>query len=860
MKRILGVTSALATFATLAAPAYGQGQVNGAGATLFVDFFRSASATTDFIDVDGDGLSGPLDPNVPPFVLADQLVNSNEALYTLPTLGTDQLTSTWWVLQYRSVGSVEGYQEWVNYQLCGDLPEVITSERGIINRDDFAVTGVVTWVGPPSSCIDDTDGDGIPNASGTPVCPQSIDFGNTDVESSWTVVGPGAGANAVWDNSPTATGYGRNPMLSRGTVPQSGENNLLAQVELDCDGNGSIDAALNFNRTTPDTNTIYDNVIAFSPVAPIVNRGTGVTTLRYTDLQHLYVTGRSASGENLAVAVRDVGSGTRNAWANPLGIDPSFCVGDHVGKRINSSTPTNLGPGHQVSNCGGSSIIENAVEMRRTAIGFTGLFGASRAQQDAAGGRYEIANVIKDIDTDGDLLPDGTLPVRPDRPTVIMNDDPDTGYQIGGLQTFATVGNPNANRDPLDPLYNASDPPMDASAQDTADFINNITSSIDAFVDPNSTPVDGLMPAQFLARDFALVAAVEALPTPTNPKLFVSNSVNANLQTYILGFGSATPVYGAVNAAGRTPRRNANPDFNGNAMVDPNDVYSDGSANGNYRYNDGGTIRSIAAGAALSSRNRLTADFNEDGSRDFLDAEQFVLALIDPVNFSSTDLNGSTAFERGGMTIDVIIPEVIGDLNGDGNFDDVDAREWADGFAIDPNTGDLERVCGFFEFDFWWFFYTGTYCWPTILVTGEPYEAGDAMADIAGSALGPIPGWSPSGYDGVVDDQDIDYICANFGDWSILDEAINMDLSADMNADLVVNQADVIVVVEDVLDTRQGDLELDGDVDITDLSIQLSNFGTPSGAGWADGDMDCDGDVDIVDLALTLSSFGYVRT
>ena len=53
-----------------------------------------------------------------------------------------------------------------------------------------------------------------------------------------------------------------------------------------------------------------------------------------------------------------------------------------------------------------------------------------------------------------------------------------------------------------------------------------------------------------------------------------------------------------------------------------------------------------------------------------------------------------------------------------------------------------------------------------------------------------------------------------------------------------------------------GDLDGDGAVTLTDLSIQLSHFGQASGALPADGDVDGDGDVDLTDLSLLLSSFG----
>ena len=53
-----------------------------------------------------------------------------------------------------------------------------------------------------------------------------------------------------------------------------------------------------------------------------------------------------------------------------------------------------------------------------------------------------------------------------------------------------------------------------------------------------------------------------------------------------------------------------------------------------------------------------------------------------------------------------------------------------------------------------------------------------------------------------------------------------------------------------------GDLDGDRDVDLSDLAVLLSNFGTPSGATPNDGDIDGDGDVDLTDLAVMLSAFG----
>jgi hypothetical protein len=60
----------------------------------------------------------------------------------------------------------------------------------------------------------------------------------------------------------------------------------------------------------------------------------------------------------------------------------------------------------------------------------------------------------------------------------------------------------------------------------------------------------------------------------------------------------------------------------------------------------------------------------------------------------------------------------------------------------------------------------------------------------------------------------------------------------------------------DVFALLPGDLDGDGDVDLSDLAILLSNYGQTSGANYEDGDLDFDGDVDLTDLAGLLARYG----
>jgi len=65
-----------------------------------------------------------------------------------------------------------------------------------------------------------------------------------------------------------------------------------------------------------------------------------------------------------------------------------------------------------------------------------------------------------------------------------------------------------------------------------------------------------------------------------------------------------------------------------------------------------------------------------------------------------------------------------------------------------------------------------------------------------------------------------------------------------------------IVKEIDVFGYYPGDLDGDGDVDLSDLAQLLGNYGTTSGATYADGDLDGDGDVDLSDLAALLGHYG----
>lgn len=772
------------------------GQINISGATLFRNFFNSLAATNDFIDVDGDGFAG-FDPMTPPFV--DQLAGD----FANPL-------STCWLVNVRSVGSTNGVRELIDSQLCGCVEIDPPSEQGIANRLVYADGGIVQ---PDGFCD--------VNPSGTPVCIEEVQASIADIPLIWSTRQDDTSGN-VWDRTPGLTGYGFNPIPS-----STGFILPLSPLSRNCDGATNGTVTLNTDTGNPDANTVYDTSVAWGPIGYIANRRTGVEDFRISEAQHLFVAGRMPNGENLIGTTRSNGSGTRNAQMNTSGIDPAWGRGDNIGDELNDRTFANVGPGTQATNCGGSSIMETAVQSRGLSIGYTGLSGGSRSVADSRAGRYELLNVI--FDDRG-----GNMPVRPSVDAVLDNGDPNSGWQLGGAVTFSTRGNPE-QLDTMAPDY------MGGTRQPTAAFLRNISASVAAFAGDPGTIEDLNMPGEFLATTFFLLGGIDAQPNLADPAQFVASNPNQTLQDFIrannnFGAGGDPFPYGSVNPAGLVPTRLAFP-----ALENGPTAYSDGSTDGSYADFNGNFT--VSAGLDLNERNQLQGDFDNDGDRDIDDLDEMVAAVNDPRGFVIAE--GMSGGNAGDLAGDYVIPEIIGDHNGDGDLDAEDVRYAADGLALVADS--LDRRVGFIAVDNAAVALRGGSAnyFGTVLVTGT-YDAGDSRADVAGSVDGPTAGAQPLGADGMVDCDDIAHVQENFGDWSDLNQAVFMDLSCDMNGDLLVNADDVLEIVVNILDSACGDVNLDGVVDATDSGIIMSNMG--QAGNWCDGDINSDGVVDQADM------------
>ncbi len=834
--------------------------ITGSGATLYSAFFESPASTNDFLGTwDGDGDAGVFSSLFP-----DQLAPAGDI--TAPfSAGTE------WQLHYRINGSGNGIKELDTFASIfdkfadqtdddsdtdpgNDVGNSSFTDDAVYNRNDLVIAGVLQGIGDSNnrsgtiSVPDSTAGYAAIAQTAAVTNGFTVDFNTSDVPVSWFAIQGGAPRP---DATPGSSGYGANPLTATdkdgNALPQS---NLLRPLSV-----------LNTNTAAPDALTVYSTAVSLAPVAPLVNYGVGESEIYMSDLRHLNATGRRLVGENLVCVTRDSGSGTRNAFMNGIGLDPSWGRGENVGNRTTSSVNDLVGPNYQASNKGGSSRMDATIQNTRLGTGHTGAERLSNrgyiADED-----FNCYGVIADIKG-------GTVAARPTAANAI--DGSADGFNIIAAAAFSHRGDPrNApaadggwgwrNLPAVVGALGAPSPAADESGPNPFAgnpvnpnpglnrYINNIRRSVSEFITVPGGATSDFMPGEFLAANFFLTAAPDNIPevapsSATQPIPIVVNAdQNAGVRAETLVSSTLLdPVYAAFDntTAGRVPFRTSG--F----------VYSDGVAGGSSYVDQSGAV--VSYGSLLSMRNKVSGDFNNDGVRSVADAPDLVAAFI--------DRSGGAAWAPG---TDAIV-EVLGDFNNDGNFDETDVRYWADGLVlvdngldvvpVTPNGGGgftigdgstdatLDRAAGFTAVDT----AAGINFFGTTLATGASYSAGDSRADVAGSG-GTTPGSTPVGADGTIDDQDIDYVCANFGDWQDLAAAAGMDLSADMNGDLVVDGEDVRVIVEDILGTAFGDVDLDGDVDTDDESIVIANQGTSG--GWADGDTDCDGDIDADDLAV----------
>ncbi len=796
--------------------------INVSGATLLENFLRAPGSTNDYIDVDVDNVAGALGTvDSFGFPIIDQLA---------PASITSGPTGRWGVT-YRNVGSGNGFVEMLRYGrrfVRNDGSAAITATTGLrvtgvagswyntiryVNNSASTGPGLVANPGAMPARANTTTlalaRPGDPTNDGI-----RIDISILDVPTLWFVRNDtGTASPTLLPNTP---GYGANLRLSVNrqgqavnppnvTTQGGNQSNRLAQLNDTVNPylvEGEPNTAYNFFAPGSPTNsgTIFDTPFAFAPIAFMTSFGTGKTQIRVTEARFLYGAGRLPSGENLMAVTRDSGSGTRNAFNNALGQDPSWGVGDNVGQgNANAAVFDVYGVNFLPSNKTSNLNVESTVLNNRLAIGYA---GAERGIQ----GGWLAPNRAEVLAVQNDHI-GGINFRRPAVSNVVISGA--EGYIIGGPAAIATIGDPRAasealggsgtpggtgwprynwNRDtrpvrpgtitdPLDPnytLYKDATPPANEPVNtntgmrngQAAAWVNNITRSVSDFIRVPNTLDDLFMPGELAARTFILFPALSFLQDLSNPTNFIANSVNTQLRNYTLANNViANPAYNSFNLSGtgRVPAR---------AVLTAPAVYADGQDGNNWINQSGGLLN---ASLDMPLRNKIAGDFDGNGLRNINDTADMLRAWIQrnagpawsaPSGTGAAQAAGGIA---GAPGTDASI-ELLGDFDGDGNFgrrwtspttpsatlvaDFSDVRYFADGLALPVGGGNLNRVTSFTAVDTQWqalsndvayaSFFTGgsnpvndNNFFNTALATPKAYAAGDSRGDVAAPGLTP---------------------------------------------------------------------------------------------------------------------------
>jgi hypothetical protein len=810
--------------------------VNISGATLLRNLFTTPASTNDFIEVNGDAFNTRVLPR--PTATQLQLAPSPA---NAPWVD-NYVVPGWWNVQYRSVGSVNGLQELVDWGgqrqetayitapqagtnltignfAIGDLNQLgmlwTAANPAIVNRRQFInssgqVAGIFNSFNPGGTPIKHTS-DGLFLATPHRVGVASsgvmqIHIAPIDVPAFWGATNPTVPVGqpdpaSLWSRKPGVAGYGTNTNNSRNVQGGTSGANLSNRMV-------DVPSYMSFYDGVPanaDENTIFDTRFTYAPIAPVGNFGIGRSQITYTEMQHVFVTGRLPSGENLVAVTRDAGSGTHNGFMNSVGIDPSWGSGENIGpvnQFLGSSRP---GPSFVPGNKGSNLAVSNSVRNVRLGIGYLGgdIWAGDQGWRFA-----DILTVVNDL---GGRTGDPTRPTidrildnglrgeantgGPDDNVLTLPDGTNAvdGYRIGGLAVLSTFGDPlkisAANGGYGWPqsvglptiLPGDVTPPATPAMQNphAAEYVNNIKRSVDYF---NAVPSDVSnvgSPGEFCAANFIPIPSVDYVPADSDGTLYIANVTRTDglqsfertnpLSVYITQ-ATRFATWGSFTTVGIVPER-----YRPDATFPATTVYSDGVAAGSDPDFVAQNGTSLNQGDIMpNSRNRIAGDFDGDNARDLGDIEQMLRAWRQRNSPAPLDSNIGTNPQA---WVDPIpgnnaCIEILGDFSGDGNFgrvwigqtstvatpaeianlanyrsDTIDVRYFLDGLLV--VNGKVDRNAAFAEADTAWLAITGTddNFFNTTKALGT-YAIGDSRADIANSAGSTTRGHLPIGADG----------------------------------------------------------------------------------------------------------------
>jgi hypothetical protein len=816
-------------------------------------------------------------------------------------------------LEWHEQGSVEGILELANDQIA-PLGSVTATNRNPtsgnpvwVNGNKFVGTSTIGGflVGDMYSSPGGTSGQ--PNFAFSGNNPNggqnAVQMAISDVSGRQGFSVAGAGA---FNKRPGDSGYGKgNVFLPAGSTTQGlGQANIhheLADQTL-----LNMPAATTNPRTgaafgsgpwnTAGIDNLDNQTVAITATLFVANPGTGLDRINRSDAQFLQAAGRLPNGADFNAATRDVNSGTLNVAALNVGLDPSFAVGENDDGNGNAAdggtTQVNIGPGIKFSNkTSGGSGVRPTVQNARMAIGHLSI-------SDSIGStKNSVSRPLRALayrDDDNDVADNSNNVYRPAIPTGDQRDaytDPASGeftlasgsnilggkYVIYQNETYLTVKKPGAAFAGDTPAQWAARSSTqtgiqgDTATNDVRNFRDNVLNAVASFPLPTNlanaaSPADGLLNTSLILPQLMAVKKTGD---------GINQSVANSSQNVALANAFLDPNNGLVQA------------FN---PADPNTVTK--GASSTY----GAVTPAGGQGAIkITDQNYLFGNFLQNGVRDFAavlaaqDAQAKLLASgagVDMFSGSSnatvvpgvaaplatmTNQAGGTGATKGDLI-------VLGDYNADGKFDGKDLYQLAHGAALaNTNTGSGSNglTLGAGE-TFGQAIRRGMLLKNAALdllnATATAQQKIDASANLTNDPTGANAfnkldvnrDGLVSRFDAKIVDgfQDKDYRKLADQLSAVITDAqgtrIISLVDAELNDTGDITRADFDIVKTSLVAAGKlipGDANFDGIVNVGDLGLLSTNFGSPT-SRWGLGDFNGDGIVNVGDLGLLSTNFG----
>jgi len=562
------------------------------------------------------------------------------------------------------------------------------------------------------------------------------DYGNQT--NSYTPVSTGVpqsdvgSANSSFNSNPNDLGYGAGnsalPLASLGTPGsrQTYQSPSLINASATAQ-NPRAPQGTDFgvgpwnNAAKGGLGNINNTLVAITATPLVSNPGTGLTQIDRSDADWLDTESRLQNGASFNMTTRDTGSGTRNDFANNVGVDPSFASGHNDNGNGNLPNGVNnavfdqesIGPAQRFSNkTAGGAQLRPTVQNNRMAVGTLSI-------NDAGGNDTQgVANPVRVLNYSDSA--NGTSPyVSPNFATISNGTfalyQQEEVFTIKDMSSVAAYNNSFVQTGANGAQLIHGTIQGDDSSGDVVAILNNTATSVATATTASSpaNPADGLLSQGYIIPQLMQVFKNQDGQGLNNSAAGAVDTGSIQSQSNLPGNGGSfdQTLYNLYSAPGGYGP-SALPDLTTQEpTTGTGSTYGGKGSTFAKNFFNGGAIN-------ITNNNYLFGNFNQNGVRDYnaavksalsadralITADQAVGASVPGSEFTSAGDNNGIAGGTNGILNGTAVSYtdalgvahttltkgdliVMGDYTGDGHFDGADLVAMANGAALSDNTG-----------------------------------------------------------------------------------------------------------------------------------------------------------------------------